>query len=100
VPGVPEVVVVLWIGKDRGGIFMRGRRGMSREEFYALIDPHLEDLARLIDLPDRQGDGSRFSHEMAASVHDRTTWSDLIAWQEDRLTRYLRALQSVMRNTV
>ncbi len=91
----PEVVVVLWIGQQEGGIFLRGRRGTDADTFFERTASLVPDLERSLGVIDEPGNGTRFGQTRAASLRDEATWPGILDWQEQQLIRYLTALESV-----
>lgn len=95
-----SAVVVVYVGQEESGIFMRGPRGISAEAFYSNIEQHIPILEKLIGKADNRGQGSIFSYQHPGGLSDPSTWPELIDWQEDQLQRYLSASNQLAKEAI
>lgn len=90
-----RVVIVLWVGSPKSGLFIRGRRNAEAEEVYHLLAPHAAEIGARLGLP-FTGDPNELSQSVDIPLADEARWPELIDWMEQRRALYAAAFTDVL----
>src|SRR3546814_1541998 len=77
--------VVVYVGGDESGIFVRGRSGTPAQVFCSDVEPRVPILENLIGKKDKRDGDKIFSYQHPGGLSDPSAWPDPIDWQEDQL---------------
>ncbi len=94
-----DILISVWIGEKKAGIFVRGGWGDKKYSAQELLD---QDLEKIMDelgaYSSPNGDiGHIFGDHLSASYLDRNKWNEISDWMEERRLSYQKAICSALR---
>jgi hypothetical protein len=98
-PVDPEetVIVSLWVGRTKAGLFVRGPRGSDGTELADRFDPQRQLLERRLGANYGRTTGAIFFDRSARfDMNNRANWPAAIDWQHEMARIYLNTLKEVL----
>ncbi|MCW7543879.1 hypothetical protein N7I30_08700 [Aurantimonas litoralis] len=93
------IVIVLWVGSPRSGLFVRGRRNTAEDAVAQLLEPHAKTISGRLGI-DFTGDPAELSQRADIPLADEARWPELIDWMEERRSAYVRTLTETLEEFV
>ena len=94
-----SVVVSLWIGKTRIGVFVRGPRGSDGSDLARRLDPVRKQLEQKLGAKYGRTTGANFfDSTVRLNMNDKTNWPEAIQWMHRTVTNYLSRLGEALRD--
>jgi hypothetical protein len=92
-----SIVVVLWVGRNHVGVFVRGWRGSDGSELLARLEPHAAALKTRLgaDMGDSE-DGRFLGGKLKVDMSDRANWTRAVSWLHETRERYIEALVQIL----
>jgi hypothetical protein len=91
-----QIIVVLWVGKNRVGIFVRGARGTPIEETHERLLPFANELSERLQARFGEAGNSLLGRDLRIDMTDQANWTQATSWLHDRLHEYRGILTDVI----
>lgn len=92
-----NLIVSVWVGKSKVGIFLRGPRGSDGSDIAPRLEPHTEELAARLGIRIGRTTGlSFFSRELRIDMTDEANWPRAIDWLHETSQLYLATLRELV----
>lgn len=99
---IPNALYVsIWIGDKNSGIYVTGGRAEQKLSAQELLSPHVGELCHALGAEDvsARPSGHVCQDRFPQSYLDKTNWSEITDWMEERRTAYIAEIQSVLGRT-
>lgn len=93
-----DILITLWIGARKAGIYVRGGWDDRKFEAEKLLAEDLEQLAEELNAEISQGDknGHVLWEHFPLSYRDEENWDEIIDWMEEKRLAYISAIENVL----
>jgi hypothetical protein len=90
-----NLAVSIYLAQNRVGIYVRGVRGISNDEVYALLAPKAKEVTAIIGVEIGQSkQGHFFLNALSGQTSDKQTWAQLTDWLYETANTYESVLKS------
>lgn len=90
-----EVLLSLYLARNRSGIYLRGPLGSDKENFVAWVAQHEEVLQSDLGPGHWTQSHRHFGYTKEISIHEESRWDELIDWLEERRQYYLEVFNAI-----
>jgi len=91
-----ELVVSIWIGGNRVGLFVRGPWGAQAGKMLARLMPHAERLSEQLEAPFGTNGNALFGRQLKVNLTDAANWPEAIDWLHREMHRYRTVLTEIV----
>ena len=90
IPMLPDssVILSMYVGSKRSGMFLRGARGSDNEELDSIISQHAERLDQEFGASQSTKKGYCYEIWIDIAIREEDRWDELIDWMEVQRQRY------------
>jgi hypothetical protein len=92
-----SIIVALWVGEPRVGIYIRGQRGAEPSELIDRLDPLRNILEETLGTGYRRGNGPYICEQSKPfDMTNPANWGPAIDWLHNMAAKYLNTVRQAL----
>jgi hypothetical protein len=91
-----QLVIGLWVGNSKVGLFVRGPRGAEAAAIHAKLSPYAEMLTERLDARFGNAGNALLGRDLRVDMGERANWAKAIDWLHEQMRHYRSVLTDVL----